>query len=66
MTSFVVNTLKKRFYLVGIGTIGKIKYPLRKLIFQTAENFGLNIVTKKNYLQITKIRYSTVGLKNQS
>jgi len=47
MTSFVVNTLKKRFYLVVIGIIGKIKYPLRKLIFQTAQNFGLNMTRKE-------------------
>lgn len=49
MTSFVVNTLKKKI-LFGRNRviIGKIKYPLRKLIFQTAQkNFGLNIVTRK-------------------
>jgi hypothetical protein len=49
MTSFIVNVLKKKI-LVGRSRviIGKIKYPLRKLIFSSArKNFGLNIVTRR-------------------
>jgi len=67
MTSFVVNTLKKRFYLVVIG-YWKNQIPTAQVDFSDcAENFGLNIVTRKELSTNNEntIFYSLV-LKNQS